>query len=443
MFKLPLTKRYIIAVSLIAVFIILGNIITNKLISTNDEYAKIINISGKQRMLSQRLIVLAHTYNLKPTSINKQILLDNLTKMRTSHTYLLTKVFTNKLNNIYFKQGLNKNLKYYLSIFDNLLQTNDKKYITEAMDLSTSILKQLDKAVKEYEIYTNIKLKELNDYEFYLMLIALLILILEIIFIFMPIERQMEQSSYNFKKQHNMLIQQSKMASMGEMVENITHQWRQPLNAISSTASCLMVEKEIGILEDEELDGKLDEIILKAQFLSQTIEDFKNFFTPTKDKIDVSINNVISNVQKIVSATLKINSIALYKNYDDNIELKYKCFGNELSQVLINIFNNAKDILIEKDIDNRAIQVELFKTSSKLVIKVYDSGGGISQDILPKIFKPYFTTKDKDNGTGIGLYMSHRIIKEHFKGTLKASNQDFTIGSKSYFGACFTISLPL
>jgi signal transduction histidine kinase len=260
------------------------------------------------------------------------------------------------------------------------------------------------------------------------------ILFFGIIFIFVPMQKQL-------KIQHNILIQQSKMASMGEMIENIVHQWKQPLNAISNNASCLMIEKQMDILKDSEFDKKLNDIILKTQFLSQTIDDFKDFFKPTRIKVETNIAKIIEDALQIFNNILYINSIELYKNYDTNIKIYYKCFANELIQVLINIFNNAKDALVENNVENKIIRIKLFQTNDNIIIQICDNGGGIPKDIISKIFQPYFTTKNK-NGTGIGLYMSHKIITEHFNGILKVTNQNLIFNNNTYYGACFEIILP-
>jgi signal transduction histidine kinase len=245
------------------------------------------------------------------------------------------------------------------------------------------------------------------------------------------------------KEQEAFLIQQSKMASMGEMIGNIAHQWRQPLSAISTIASGIKVEKEFGLLDDETLGNRLDGIVDKTNYLSQTIDDFRNFFQQSKDKEEFVVNDVLKNTEQIIAATYKINDINICKNYDENKGIVCIGFANELSQVIINILNNAKDILVEKDYEEKVVKINLIEQNNNILIEIFDNAGGIPDTILPKIFEPYFTTKHQSQGTGIGLYMSSEIINSHFKGSLTASNENFIIDDTTYYGACFKINIPV
>ena len=244
------------------------------------------------------------------------------------------------------------------------------------------------------------------------------------------------------KEQNNILVQQSKMASMGEMMENIAHQWRQPLSTISTAASGIQLEKECGILEDDTLDKRLQGIVDNTAYLSHTIDDFRNFFKQSKVKEKFIVNDILIKVENIVNATFKNSGLVIYKSYNLDINIYCVGFANELSQVLINILNNAKDILIDNNCENKNIKIILTSKDNNITIKIYDNAGGIPEDILPKIFDPYFTTKHKKQGTGIGLYMSSEIIHNHFNGYLRASNTEFQIDNIDYYGACFEICIP-
>ncbi|MCK5109881.1 MAG: HAMP domain-containing histidine kinase [Arcobacteraceae bacterium] len=231
------------------------------------------------------------------------------------------------------------------------------------------------------------------------------------------------------------LFASEKMASMGEMIGNIAHQWRQPLSVISTAASGLKVNYEFGILNDKEIPSYMDYIVENANFLSETIDTFRDFIKEKKEIKEVILQERIDMALNIIASTMKDNHIELKNNIDYFNPIKITFIVGELSQVMINILNNAKDILLEKNIKNAWIKLNLKKQEDKVVITIEDNGGGIPEDILPKIFDPYFTTKHQSQGTGLGLHMSYRIIRESLKGKLYVKNTNN--------GAKFFIELPL
>jgi signal transduction histidine kinase len=252
-------------------------------------------------------------------------------------------------------------------------------------------------------------------------------------------DRVADEISKNREKEE-FLSQQSKLASMGEMIGNIAHQWRQPLSAITSTASSINLQIDLGIVSEDDIKTELTNIINKAQFLSDTIEDFRNFFKTDNKKDIFDTKDILDSIKTIITSSYKHHNITMV----DEVSGDLRCFGlkGELSQVLINIFNNAKDILVEKNIENRFVKVVFYEQNNYIKIRIYDNAGGIPQDILPKIFDPYFTTKHQAQGTGIGLYMSREIIHNHFDGTIKAYNRHFEIQNNRYYGACFKVEIP-
>ena len=242
--------------------------------------------------------------------------------------------------------------------------------------------------------------------------------------------------------QEKILSHQSKLASMGEMIGNIAHQWRQPLSAISTTASGIKVKKEFGQLDDQFLSESLDKIIKFTQHLSNTIDDFKNFFRTDKEKVRFNLNDIIEKDLVLIDASFKNNHIKLVKELDADITMV--SYPNELTQAILNIINNAKDIvkIIEPETD-RVVMVSTKIEDDNILINIKDSGGGIPSDIQGKIFEPYFTTKHQSQGTGIGLYMTRQIITEHMEGTIDVTNESFIVENKKYFGANFTITIPI
>jgi len=238
-----------------------------------------------------------------------------------------------------------------------------------------------------------------------------------------------------------MLIQQSKMASMGEMIGNIAHQWRQPLSIISTIATGIQMQIELNMpVEQKQQIENLEKIEETIQFLSQTIDDFRDFFKPDKEKVDFNIKDIYLKTLKLLSSKLDSLDIKLIENLED---IQIHNLENELMQVVINILNNARDILETKEEQDKLIFVNIYKNEEFAIIDIIDNAGGIPEDIIDKIFEPYFTTKHKSNGTGIGLYMSHEMIFKHMNGFLLVENIEYDYNSNNYKGAKFSVKVPL
>ena len=231
------------------------------------------------------------------------------------------------------------------------------------------------------------------------------------------------------------IMDSSKMIALGEMIGNIAHQWRQPLSAISVKATGMILQKEFGALKDDDLVDSLELINEQVQYLSQTIDTFRDFIKTDKLVQEVILQERIDSALQIVEATIKSNHINIINEIDYSNPIKLTLIMGELSQVLINILNNAKDILIEKEIKNPWIKISLKIEKESVKINIEDNGGGVPTDVMPKIFDPYFTTKHKSKGTGLGLYMSYKIVVQSLHGRLHVKN------TKN--GAKFIITLPL
>ena len=240
---------------------------------------------------------------------------------------------------------------------------------------------------------------------------------------------------------NKILFQQNKMAAMGEMIENIAHQWRQPLSVITTIASSLKLKKEYGIIEDKDYEESMVHIIDTANYLSNTIDDFRYYFSPNKEKNLFNTKALINRCIKIINIDFQNKKIKIVENIEELTIFNYE---NELIQVIINILNNAKYEL-EKivDIEERFIFIDLYKENDFLTIKIKDSAGGIKEDVIDRIFEPYFTTKHKSNGTGIGLYMCEEIIVKHIGGKIEVSNEKYSYEDKNLTGALFKISIPI
>ncbi len=237
------------------------------------------------------------------------------------------------------------------------------------------------------------------------------------------------------------LMEQSKFSALGEMIGNIAHQWRQPLSGISATASSMQVQIQLGIADNKEIDESYSKIMNFTSYLTQTIEDFRNFIKGDRTREIFSLKDKINSTLLLVEGTIKNQYINISLDLQENIEIDG--YPNELTQCLINIFNNAKDILVEKEVKDKFIFISTSTKNNQAIIKIKDNAGGIPEDILPKIFEPYFTTKHQSQGTGLGLHMTYNLIVDGMKGTIEAHNVSYEYNGTDYTGAQFVIILPM
>lgn len=222
------------------------------------------------------------------------------------------------------------------------------------------------------------------------------------------------------REQKQILIHQSRFAAMGEMIANIAHQWRQPLNALSLLLQNITIAYERGQLDEELIRRVNDKGLLLTSTMSATIDDFRNFFKPNRDKELFQVSVQIDKVWVMLQATLRANLIEVHTHIHNDFQIYG--FPNEFSQVLLNIINNAKDALVEKKIEKPTIQIETYCKESMVYLTIADNAGGIDEAIMGKIFDPYFTTKEEGKGMGIGLYMSKVIIETNMDGKLSVLN---------------------
>ncbi|NQY93964.1 MAG: cache domain-containing protein, partial [Campylobacteraceae bacterium] len=255
------------------------------------------------------------------------------------------------------------------------------------------------------------------------------------------LEYEIKKAVESNREKDYALSQQSKMAAMGEMLENIAHQWRQPLSVISAAASGMKLQKDYKLLEDEQFYRSINSILNNTEHLSETINTFRDFFKSDQEKILINLNHTFSKTRKLINSKYKNSNIDIICNIED-VELVG--LETDLIQVLMNILSNAKDALESVPTDEKKyIFVNIYKDKYHAIIKIKDNAGGIPPEILSKIFDPYFTTKHKAQGTGIGLYMSTEIISKHMNGELKVMNSSYIYEDKSFTGAEFIITLPL
>jgi len=222
-------------------------------------------------------------------------------------------------------------------------------------------------------------------------------------------------------KKDSILIHRSRLAQMGEMISLIAHQWKQPLSAISATSSGLQVKAELDMYDRDFFISSLQKIENFVNHLSTTIDDFSNFFKPSKQKKEFLLYSALQKAVNIASYSLTKNHINL--EIDAKKDIYLKSFENELIQVLLNLIKNAENILVKREIKNPKIWLKSFKKDDKVYIQVIDNGGGVENSIKNKIFEPYFSTKATSDSTGLGLYMSKFIVENSLNGRLELKNE--------------------
>ncbi len=233
------------------------------------------------------------------------------------------------------------------------------------------------------------------------------------------------------KEQQLLMLQQSRLAQMGEMISMIAHQWRQPLNILAMLSQTIILKYHRDKLNDKAIEYFKKNSNKQIQNMSQTINDFRDFFKPEKERVEFILNDIIKNTIDMVMPVFIEKQIDII--FDINNKFMILGFPNELSQTILNIVNNAKDALIENEIKDKQIIISLKMDSENIILTISDNAGGIPLNIIDKIFDPYFSTKEEKNGTGLGLYMTKIIIEEHMEGKITVSNDEN--------GAVFTITL--
>ena len=286
-------------------------------------------------------------------------------------------------------------------------------FLTLAIVISILLSQKIDDVLKSYRIRVYSKsnaLKELNE----------------------TLEKRVEEELEKNREHEQLLVQKSRFIALGEMISNIAHQWRQPLSELSSILMNIKFKYDMNQLDDKTMEQKSKEAEHVLEFMSHTIDDFRNFFMPKKAKEKFSLRMAMDSVMTIISSSLSNNKINITICVDDSMELN--TYLNEFQQVLLNIIKNAKDVLIQKSIENPWIKIYTEEKDNKIILFIEDNGGGIEVEPRNKIFEPYFTTKKDSDGTGIGLYMSKIIVDKNMNGKLRVRDGEF--------GARFEMILP-
>ncbi|MDD3475600.1 MAG: ATP-binding protein [Sulfurimonas sp.] len=249
--------------------------------------------------------------------------------------------------------------------------------------------------------------------------------------------KELQQKEVALKERDLLIFEQSKRAEIGEMIGNIAHQWRQPLAIVNTSIAILQEKNRLSSLSQEELSQKLEKIEKRVMYMSETIEDFMNYYSPDKEKSWFKICDAIDRSLDIMNMQEENTHVKVTLLFEE--EHRYFGFFNELVQVLVSIISNINDIIKIKNLTNIVISISIYKESDYIVISIFDNCGGIDDENLSKIFDPYFSTKHKSIGTGLGLHIAKKIVEENMQGHLSAKNI-YDQKSKK-IGAEFTIKV--
>lgn len=248
----------------------------------------------------------------------------------------------------------------------------------------------------------------------------------------LELKRHRDNLQETLKTKEEIMITQSRNASMGEMISLIAHQWRQPISIISMIMNNMIMDVELENVDKRELVEDANSVIEQVEYLSQTIDDFRNFLRQDKKKNEVRLEDVMADAKKIIIKSLEKYNI--HMSVENNIDYKVNIFSRELLHVYINLIKNAKDALIDNKDEDRRIDIVFSDDGENAITTICDNGGGIKDDILDNIFEHHFSTKDEKDGSGLGLYMSKIIVEKHLNGALSVENNKD--------GVCFKISIP-
>jgi len=286
-------------------------------------------------------------------------------------------------------------------------------FLTIAIIISIFISKKIDRVLKEYQKRVE------NDAELLEQLNS-------------NLQNRVQEEIEKNREKEQLLVEKSRFIALGEMISNIAHQWRQPLCELSSILMNVKFKHSLGVLDTNLMQKKSDEATVLIEYMSHTIDDFRNFFMPKKEKETFFLRDIMNSVMTIISSSLENNNIDVSIIIDKKITIN--TYLNEYQQVVLNIITNAKEVLMDHKIKNAFIKILAYEENDFIVLSIEDNGGGILTKPKNRIFEPYFTTKSQENGTGIGLYMSKIIIDKNMNGKLKVRN------TKN--GAKFLIYIP-
>ncbi len=329
---------------------------------------------------------------------------------------LLKKSTKDKINIFKYKSSLNLifyrlEKSFFIFIYDENIDVNFIKLIFESLRKKLNISINSCLNVKDLE-ERNLELNTLTS----------------------NLQIEINKAIQLNKEKDKQLFEQIKMVQMGELIGNIAHQWRQPLSIISTIASGIKLKKEMNLLEDKDFYEYMNKIVDNTYLLSATIDEFGDYIKDSQEKKEILIQERVRMAMKIIEPSFIMDNIKIIEDYMEKEDIYFKLISGELLQVLIQILNNTKDAFSENNIENKWFKYSVKKKKDNFIISLEDNAGGIKDDIIDKIFNPYFTTKHQKQGAGMGLYNCYNIVTKHLNGKLYATN---TID-----GVIFTIELP-
>jgi signal transduction histidine kinase len=393
---------------------------------------KLVSLDGKtiyeksRKTIEQKNIEEHNSYVLDPVdkikyaSINVKYANNNLIRINDKIIYVLSFTFIFAIivfasAYLYIRNDLLA-LKTIVDTFKHYSKTKDTKLIVESS--KSREISTIAKVANEMFINIEDYLTELKDFNH-------------------KLENKVQEEIQKQKNQEKMMIHQSRQAAMGEMLESIAHQWRQPLNIIGIATANMDMEYKLGVIDEKKFDEKIELISLNINYMSDTIDDFRNFLNPDREMKSFSPVKGIKDVLTILEAQLINYGIKSNLKIED--ELMFYGVENEFKQVMMILINNSKDAIKSKT-DKKKIKYGKLDITLKLdeddkgIVRICDNGGGIPEDIIDSIFDPYFSTKFNAQGTGIGLYLAKNIIESRMQGKIDVKNTEI--------GCCFTLSLP-
>ena len=451
---------YLIVFSSLAFWSIFAYISINELINEQKIYAKLINISGKQRMLSQKTTLFAkRSFETNDKIINEHFL-ELINTMKNDHAYILKNLTSDNIKNIYLNEPYNLafQVENYLSFLENFSKNKDIQVLKKIENTSFLLLPVLNHAVYAFEEEITQKTNELQRRELLILIGALLTLLLEAVFIVIPsvrsserslkllirskeeLEHKVEEKVKSIKEKDELLYHQSKVITVNKLIDNIAHYWRQPLSVITTSATGILIKKEYKQLSDEDLELNLRSIVDNSMYLSNIIEKYRALFELKKEKEYFDTYKAHKKIIELISNKTTEHNIKIVNKVED---FSFYGFENDLILVLSYIYENAIEIFIERNLKDKFIFTMFTKLDDKLVISIKDSAGGIDPQIINKVFDPYFSTKDKKIGTGIDLYVAKQILKDRFNGSIEVKNTTYEYDKLQLSGAEFVIKIPL
>lgn len=553
------TIKYIFALTILGSLSILAYVNLTTLIEQQVNDSKVINLSGKQRMLSQKIYNATFLYNLDELKAD-------ILAMEKAHDFLISLEMSKEIKDIYYSKPYlhDKKVKEFILKARNIKKNTLDDNFHYIIENKTKLLNTFDMLTSLYQQESEQKIKRLKEYEQYILICSLLVLLLVGLFIFRPANRAFEkrakeiiaQKDYSNiiiesntnaiiavgsdfkvktfnktaerifgytkeemigknsllklvpslyheahkkgiskhfqtgifkhdgdnlelealrkngetfpirisfgrnesnngeekivianirdvsreKSRDKLIFQQSKMAAMGEMIENIAYQWKQPLSLILTASSGIKFKNEMNVIQENDIEIAMDGISNSVEHLSKTIDNFRDFFKTNKTKKNFILKNTFEKTFRLVEAELKNTNIELITNIDD---ISLSGYEHELMQVFINLLNNIKTKFHEIENSTKLILIDAKVNNSILEIFIKDNAGNLPKDIIDEIFISCLIPQKDSNEIGTGLYMSKMIMEEHLKGSIEVENIAFKHEQRTYDGVKFKICLPL